>query len=172
MDIKKSAMSELKQLTQAVFKPYQDIVISAAIDSYGTAWGFTSTHVAGKTGWNELDATTAIAVILIGHGYDATDWENSLIMRAAKELTQADFKYAPDWAKSAAIDENGFGFYHSLTMEELAATRGQWWPRNQLDYNDYVMGVMTGDKMTASYADAIKFDASQWLTSAINRKAA
>lgn len=93
-------------------------------------------------------------------------------MSELKQLTQADFKYAPDWAKSAAVDESGFGFYHSLTVEELAATRGQWWPKNHIDYNHYVMGVMTGDKMTASYADAIKFDASNWLASAINRKAA
>lgn len=87
------------------------------------------------------------------------------------QITQADFKYAPDWAKCAAVDESGLGFYHSLTAEELTTTRGQWWPKNHIDYTHYVMGVMTGEKMTASYADAIKFDASNWLNSAINREA-
>ena len=71
----------MKQLTQAVFKPYQPEVIAAAVDSYGTAWGFTSKHVAGETSWNELEETAVMTVVLIGHGYDATDWKNSAIDR-------------------------------------------------------------------------------------------
>jgi hypothetical protein len=71
----------MKKLTQDIFKPYKAEVFKAAIDSYGTAWGFTAKHIAGETGWNELEKTAAMTVVLIGHGYDATDWQNSAIDR-------------------------------------------------------------------------------------------
>ena len=88
-----------------------------------------------------------------------------------KKLTQKEAEHAPEWAKSMAVDENGIGFYHSLTAEELTTTRGQWWPKNHIDYNHYVMGVMTGEKKTGSYLDAIKFDATDWQNSAIDIEA-
>lgn len=71
----------MKRLTQAVFKPYKPDVVGAAVDSYGTAWGFTSKHIAGETGWNQLEETAGMTVVLIGHGFDATDWQNSAIDR-------------------------------------------------------------------------------------------
>lgn len=73
--------NDMKKLTQDIFKPYKPEVFAAAVDSHGTAWGFTSEHVAGETGWNDLVKTPLMTVVLIGDGYDPTDWRNSLIKR-------------------------------------------------------------------------------------------
>ncbi len=75
----------MRQLTQEILEPYKPTVTSAAVDSYGAAWGFTAEHIAGETGWNEVEPAAAMSVVLIGYGYDATNWQNSAINR---EVTQ------------------------------------------------------------------------------------
>ena len=86
-----------------------------------------------------------------------------------KKLTQAVFKDAPDWAKSAAVDENGNGFYHNIEVAKLKNDGGQHWPNNHFDYGKYICGVITGAKKSGSYLDAIRFDTTDWQNSAIDR---
>lgn len=47
-----------------------------------------------------------------------------------KKLTQDVFKGAPDWVRSAAVDENGVANYFSVASEHLlagkTATGGMW----------------------------------------------
>ena len=87
-----------------------------------------------------------------------------------KKLTQKEAEHAPEWAKSMAVDENGIGFYHSIEKAKLKNDGGQWWPNNHFDYSEYICGVMTGEKKTGSYLDAINFDATDWQNSAIDRE--
>ncbi len=87
-----------------------------------------------------------------------------------KKLTQKDFEHAPNWAKSAAVDKNGHGYYHSVTIDRLKNDGGQWWPNYHLDYSHYIMGAMTGVKKSGSIADVLFFDATDWQNSAINRE--
>lgn len=70
-----------RKLTQDIFKPYNSSVKSAAVDRFGIAWGFTSEHIANEVAWVEKVPTNQINAVLIGDGYDESDWRNSLIVR-------------------------------------------------------------------------------------------
>lgn len=89
MDIKKSAMSELQQLTQDIFGGAPDCFISAAVDSDGTAYLYTapSKELTAVTDIEDDEGVWAVSKpnygwIVVGE-YDATDWQNSAINREA-----------------------------------------------------------------------------------------
>ena len=82
MDIDKILDSiAVKKLTQDVFNLCSSSVKYAAVDRFGIAWGFTSEHIANEVTWVERVPTNKINAVLLGSGYDESDWRNSLIAR-------------------------------------------------------------------------------------------
>lgn len=71
----------VKELTQDIFKYCNSSVKSAAVDRFGIAWGFTSEHIAKEISWEEKVPTNKVNAVLLGSGYDESDWRNSLIIR-------------------------------------------------------------------------------------------
>lgn len=70
----------MKKLTQAIFDGAPDWVKSAAVDSDGTATGFSSYKSALKCRssiWTKGDVHASECGL--GYGYDTTDWQNSAI---------------------------------------------------------------------------------------------
>ncbi len=79
-----------------------------------------------------------------------------------KKLTQAVFDGAPDWVKSAAVDDDGVGTYYADTAEYLKAVKvcgsGFWIYREG------------GNKRFELQAIGNDFDATDWQNSAIDRE--
>ena len=72
-----------------------------------------------------------------------------------KQITQDIFKDAPDWVKSFAVDEDGEGYWYSVSEKLLKLGDGFWlYLQNEGASCDYL-----GDG----------FDASDWRNSAIDR---
>lgn len=71
----------VKELTQDIFKYCSSSVKSAAVDRFGIAWGFTTEHIAKEISWEERVPTNKVNIVLLGAGYDESDWRNSLIIR-------------------------------------------------------------------------------------------
>lgn len=80
---------QLKQLDQSVFKEWADCWKFFAIDEYGDAWRYREKPKIdnGDNRWSPSNT----APLLIGKGYDASNWQDSLIERdTAKELLEVD----------------------------------------------------------------------------------
>ena len=65
-----------KQLTQDVFKGAPHWAVCAAINSTGAVYLYEDEPYIGRFSWNSMSREH-----FIGRDYDATNWENSLIMR-------------------------------------------------------------------------------------------
>lgn len=70
-----------------------------------------------------------------------------------KQLTQAIFKNAPDWVKSAAVDENGMTYWYGCPSSDLFIV-DDWWDWRPGHKSKYI-----GDKHV-----------SDWQNSAIDRE--
>ena len=72
-----------------------------------------------------------------------------------KTLTQEDFKCAPDWVNSAAVDEDGYAWGYAVDTLFLS-----------IDDN--------GDKWIANFGKSVclgnEYDTTNWQNSAINRE--
>lgn len=81
-----------------------------------------------------------------------------------KQLTQAIFDGAPEWVKSAAIDENGELHYHSKTKDRLVAipANGDW-----LGCHDAYVSPPDYNKTELVGSG---YDATDWENSAIDRE--
>ncbi len=80
---------QLKQLDQSVFKEWADCWKFFAIDEDGWAWRYQEKPKIdnGDNRWSPSNTVP----LLIGMGYDALNWQNSLIERdTAKELLEVD----------------------------------------------------------------------------------
>ena len=80
---------QLKQLDQSVFKKWADCWKFFATDEDGDAWRYREKPKIdnGDNRWSSSNT----APLLIGKGYDASNWQNSLIERdTAKELLEVD----------------------------------------------------------------------------------
>ena len=76
-----------------------------------------------------------------------------------KKLTQAVFKNAPSWAKSAAVDEDSTLCYFSHTKEHLCVLQvSKIW-----GYKEKLFGVKCKEFGTG-------YDTTDWQNSAINRE--
>lgn len=71
----------VKELTQDIFNSCSSSIKSAAVDRFGIAWGFTTEHIAKEISWEEKVPTNKVNAVLLGSGYDESDWRNSLIIR-------------------------------------------------------------------------------------------
>lgn len=84
---------QLKQLDQSVFKEWADCWKFFAIDEDGDAWRYREKPYIddGDKRWSSSNTIP----LLVGKGYDASNWQNSLIERdIAKELTGSDLARA------------------------------------------------------------------------------
>lgn len=97
--------------------------------------------------------------------YDASDWENSLIERLAAEtlpkLTQDMFsaKECPEWARYAAVDENGLAYWYEMQPQLRLGSR-VWFSgglRSQM--------LQRPDRLVP-----ILFDSTDWMHSLIERQ--
>lgn len=73
-----------------------------------------------------------------------------------KKLTQAIFKDAPNWVKSAAVDKRGTAWGYSEPRSKLIADKRDWYSGSQVSD----IWLFDGD-----------FDATDWQNSAIDRDA-
>ena len=79
----------MKQLDQSVFKEWADCWKFLAIDEDGDAWRYREKPEIDSSDKRWLPSNTV--PLLIGKGYDASNWQNSLIERdTAKELLEVD----------------------------------------------------------------------------------
>lgn len=80
---------QLKQLDQSVFKEWADCWKFFATDEDGDAWRYREKPKIDN-GDNRWSSSNTVP-LLIGTGYDASNWQNSLIERdTAKELAEVD----------------------------------------------------------------------------------
>lgn len=86
---------QLKQLDQSVFKNMHERWRFAAIDADGSAHRFSKEVFPYREGFcYEGDDYHEFKFSLIGTGYDASNWQNSLIERESKEMTGSDLARA------------------------------------------------------------------------------
>lgn len=71
-----------------------------------------------------------------------------------KKLTQAVFKYAPSWVKSAAVDRYGFARFYPCEASEIHPTNGD----------------LPADFFFASVIIDNGYDTTDWQHSAIDRE--
>lgn len=73
-----------------------------------------------------------------------------------KQLTQAIFKDAPDWARSAAVDAHGTAIYYEVSKDKLK-------PWLDVPFPMMVGGFRTRDA-------GHEYDSTNWQNSAIDRE--
>lgn len=87
--IQRDSEPQLKQLDQSVFKEWADCWKFFAIDEDGDAWRYREKPKIDN-GDNRWSSSNTVP-LLIGTGYDTSNWQNSLIERdIAKELLEVD----------------------------------------------------------------------------------
>ena len=79
-----------------------------------------------------------------------------------KQPMQEIFDGAPDWVKSAAIDEDGKGYWFAVTASELSIEHGEWLAP--------MIGDFFGRCDKIGYSWTV-FDTTDWQNSAIDRGA-
>lgn len=77
-----------------------------------------------------------------------------------KQLTQAIFKDAPDWVKSAAVDSTSDVYFYAVPKKELSFDSDRcWW-------------VYLGkEDNSATYSPDGNYDTTDWQNSAIEKEA-
>lgn len=101
---------QLKQLDQSVFNNMHERWKFAAVDEDGSAHRFSKEVFPHREGFcYEGDDYNEFKFSLIGTGYDASDWQNSLIERdIAKELLEVDL----------GSELTGSDYYYSKSVTE------------------------------------------------------
>lgn len=80
-----------------------------------------------------------------------------------KQLTQAIFKDAPDWVKSAAVDADGSGYFNNVSVSQLTKFQGRYYHSGNIFTND---GELLEVQVKFLGYD---FDPTDWQNSAIDR---
>lgn len=156
---------QLKQLDQSVFKNMHERWRFAAIDADGSAHRFNKLvdFFRGEFVY-EGDDSKEFKFSLIGKGYDASNWQNSLIERdTAKELLEVDLSSeltGSDLARAmlARGDKyiSGFGHHHSdrLALEskfaDTVSKHTQCFQSSQNAWDYFVPINNQGEPLTAS----------------------
>jgi DNA-binding protein Fis len=122
-----------KVLDQSVFDGLPPEYRWAAVDSEGRAYAHKCTPK-GATAAYWL-CVRGCAAYLIGEGYDTTDWQNSLIERPKKPLTQAVFDGLPPEYRWAAVDANGS--VHCFHEQPIQTNSGEWIYNKYLIFEDW-----------------------------------
>ena len=122
----------LKKLTQAVFEGLPSEYRWAAVDGNGELFGYANKDpVKGFDRWQ-----TAEQCRFIGSGYDASDWQNSLIGRL-DVLTAADIDWsrqdAPEGATHYRPEGKLFFYKNDRGLRYWSEARERWIESNEPD---------------------------------------
>ena len=84
-----------------------------------------------------------------------------------KQLTQAIFKDAPDWVKSATVDSNGELWFYNVKSSEL-----QIMSHTAIDYEYWYMKSDRMEDWASFYPAKVSdgYDTTNWKNSAIDRE--
>ena len=80
-----------------------------------------------------------------------------------RKLTQAIFKDAPDWVKSAAVDADGSAYFNNVSVSQLTKFQGRYYHSGNIFTND---GELLEVQVQFLGYD---FDPTDWQNSAIDR---
>lgn len=139
----------------------------AAVNKSGEAYVYENKPVPRYTVWTDSGGRYArvLGADKQELKFDATDWEHSLIERTAiaPKLTHEVFsmKACPAWARYAAVDANGFGYWYDEKPEFMCNRRG-WIGASER--NIAVPIIRLGTR--------VLYDSSDWEHSLIERPAA
>ena len=100
-----TATPELKKLTKAVFDGLPAEYIYSGVDADGEGYVYEIKPTLNTDIGRWLRKNSAGGLVCLGKGYDATNWQNSLIERAVESVI--DWSKAPEGATHYAIKESG-----------------------------------------------------------------
>ena len=136
-----TSLVEKKTLKKLTIEDIPDRYSWATVDANGKAYAYDSKPERKKYFWSGQNP------MLIGDGYDATNWENSRIEnQTLKKLSVDDIPEGYDWA---TVDSNGFAYAHQT--KPIITANGEWKSR-------FRIYISSG------------FDSSNWEHSLIMRK--
>ena len=124
--IERPAEEQLPKLTAEVFARLDcpSWARYAAVDADGTAYWYENEPIRSSREYKSPGTSQCIYI----SAFDATDWEHSLIERHAvsRKLTIEVFSMdeCPAWARYAAVDANGFGYWYAEKPEFMRNRRG------------------------------------------------
>ena len=144
----------MKQLDQSVFKEWADCWKFLAIDEDGDAWRYREKPEIDSSDKRWLPSNTV--PLLIGKGYDASNWQNSLIERDSKELSGSDLTRkiladSTDMVNCYISDDSDYDALNDKDERTIMGFSDGWFHTNSVASWKYAVPINNqGEPLTAA----------------------